>query len=295
MSNSLSALASLTQYIINLLAVAGMRSKLGWSGKREPISNQTFLKQKDGCQIEIVWKETEEKNLVGITIFCHPYFKFGLDYILNKQTPVYECLLKNNHHVVFFNFKGYGKSTYRFSNFSNYANDIHEVTNWVKEKYPNIPIYLYGYSLGAYWACCAASKSFSYQGIILDSPPATLFVRDDSPFVNIFKYSVQVLIGYFDLPGSRSLYDGILQNIKLPILMLYGTSDIIITQKDIKKIKEAKPDIEMIAFEDCDHLQASKSPDHATNYLIAVLNFLKQNSTLSDSLQTSLSSQSNLG
>lgn len=90
-----------------------------------------------------------------VAICCHPHPLHGgsmtnkVVHILARTFDELGC------QTIRFNFRGVGKSTGEFANGIGECEDLLAVTRWVKQQFPAAPIWLAGFSFGAYVALMA--------------------------------------------------------------------------------------------------------------------------------------------
>ena len=104
------------------------------------------------CRVSL---PSEWENNKPIAIVCHPHPLYGgtltnkVVHMLAKTCMEFGCL------GVRFNFRGVGKSQGEFANGSGEREDLLTVVSWVKQQYKDSPLWLAGFSFGAYVALMA--------------------------------------------------------------------------------------------------------------------------------------------
>lgn len=123
------------------------------------------------CRLNIPdgWRNTDP-----VAICCHPHPLYGgsltnkVVHIISKTFNEMGCL------SVRFNFRGVGKSEGEFANMSGERDDLLAVHAWVKQAYPDAPLWLAGFSFGA---CVAllAHETLQPQRLLLVAPAVDMY------------------------------------------------------------------------------------------------------------------------
>ncbi|MGD8927149.1 MAG: alpha/beta hydrolase [Thioalkalispiraceae bacterium] len=109
-----------------------------------------------------------------IAVCCHPHPVHGGS-MQNKVVHILaKTFLELNASVVRFNFRGVGKSTGEFAQGIGERDDLYAVINWIKQGWPEAPIWLAGFSFGAYVAVCCHEK-IKPQRLVLVAPPVDMY------------------------------------------------------------------------------------------------------------------------
>jgi pimeloyl-ACP methyl ester carboxylesterase len=105
----------------------------------------------------------------GTIVLGHPMGKDAKGYFLKNDYGYlyHRCGLN----VIAFDFNGFGEST--MGNFS-YFEDINAVGRFAVEKYPAIPLFYHGISMGGQWSTVAFTENHPYDFALLESIPTTL-------------------------------------------------------------------------------------------------------------------------
>ncbi|MDH5408487.1 MAG: alpha/beta hydrolase [Gammaproteobacteria bacterium] len=110
----------------------------------------------------------------AVVIICHPHPLYGGS-MTNK---VVHMLAKGANELglvnVRFNFRGVAGSEGQFDDARGESEDLLAVVDWVRNQFPDSPIWLAGFSFGAY----IAIKNYSLAGaerLLMVAPPATLY------------------------------------------------------------------------------------------------------------------------
>ena len=103
----------------------------------------------DGLSLEILCVESE--NPKGIVQISH-----GMAENKERYIPFMKFLAKHGYTTVIHDHRGHGKSVRKQEDLGYFYNgkekaiveDLHQITLWIKEEYPNLPVYLLGHSMG---------------------------------------------------------------------------------------------------------------------------------------------------
>lgn len=137
------------------------------------------LNYSDGCP--------EPKPLV---IICHPHPLYGGS-LTNKVVHMIGRAVNDlGLATVRFNFRGVGKSEGRFDDGRGETEDLEAVARWVREQHPGLPVWLAGFSFGAYIAL-KGHKRIEADKLLLVAPPVTLYDLSDVPSVDIPWWVIQ--------------------------------------------------------------------------------------------------------
>lgn len=119
-----------------------------------------------------------------IAIVCHPHPLYGGS--LNNK--VVHMLAETFNSLgllgVCFNFRGVGRSEGRFDHGNGESEDLRAVIDWFRGRYREAPIWLAGFSFGAF----VAARTHRHAGVerlLLVAPPVTLFDFTKVPEVEI--------------------------------------------------------------------------------------------------------------
>jgi len=109
-----------------------------------------------------------------VAICCHPHPLHGG----SMQNKVVHILAKSftelGAHVVRFNFRGVGQSTGAFAEGVGERDDLLAVVDWCQKNWPGAPIWLAGFSFGAYVAAMTHGQ-IEPQRLVLVAPPVDMY------------------------------------------------------------------------------------------------------------------------
>lgn len=222
-------------YILSLIFVFIKQERFFFNPKHLD-KNYAFNFQETFEELNIPVTETVSLNALlfkteqvkkGVIVYFHG--NAGAIHDWGKRAPLY---LDNGYDILFFDYRGYGKSNGEYTEALELFNDGQRVYNFIKEEYSEDEIVLLGYSLGSGIAAYVASKNNPKQ-LILNAPYyswKTLISEEIAPPIPSF------LIKY-DMPTYQFI-----SAIKCPIKIFYGTRDILINPKtNAEKLKKINP------------------------------------------------------
>ena len=125
-----------------------------------------------------------------VTIICHPHPLYGGSLTNKVVHMVGRAANDLGMATVRFNFRGVGKSEGVFDDGRGELDDLLAVTRWVREQHPDSPIWLAGFSFGAYIAL-KGHRPVGAERLLLVAPPATLYDLSDVPSVEIPWWVIQ--------------------------------------------------------------------------------------------------------
>ena len=99
----------------------------------------------------------------GVVLFCH-----GNKGNLTKWGDRVSNFLENNYEVIIFDYRNYGKSTGNYNERDMYS-DALSVYNYLKKRFKEESIVVYGFSLGSTFATKIASKN-NPKELVLEAP-----------------------------------------------------------------------------------------------------------------------------
>jgi alpha/beta superfamily hydrolase len=114
------------------------------------------------------------RPMLATAVILHPHPLYG-GTLHNKVVHMLARALNDlGIATVRFNFRGVGASTGRFANGIGETEDVQAVIEWVRAQAPQAPLWLAGFSFGAYVALRAAASS-NPDGLITVAPAVHLY------------------------------------------------------------------------------------------------------------------------
>lgn len=208
----------------------------------------------DNSKLEIAMFQPPTDKPRGIVLLCHPFIKYGMHYFVNNGLE--NDLLLMGYRVVLFNFKGFGRSTVKGHAFSE---DVVSVAEYIKQRYPQEPVFLIGCSFGGYHASHALPYHEDlFKAIILDSVPITVRRYFKKGLLAKAMHWISGS-GLAEATGTCSIEGAIAKIKTTPVHFLYGADDRFVPQQDIDLLKDLCPEMHMQAFAGCRHLELVKN------------------------------------
>lgn len=125
-----------------------------------------------------------------VAVICHPHPLYGGSLTNKVVHMVGRAVNELGLATVRFNFRGVGKSEGKFDDGRGETTDLESVVAWVRAQHPASPIWLAGFSFGAYIAL-KGHQRVGAERLLLVAPPVTLYDLSDVPTVNIPWWVIQ--------------------------------------------------------------------------------------------------------
>lgn len=120
------------------------------------------------------WQIETEAEPRGVIIFSHGY---GMNR-LQKELPALALakeFVEANYHAILFDYRNSGESEGTLTSIGYYEQgDLLSVVDYAKRTFPELPIGVIGFSMGAATAIVAAEQDTTIQAVVADSPFADL-------------------------------------------------------------------------------------------------------------------------
>jgi alpha/beta superfamily hydrolase len=109
-----------------------------------------------------------------VAVVCHPHSLYGGS-LRNKVVHILaDTLTEMGVASLRFNFRSVGKSEGEFDQGEGEQEDLHATVSWLQEHFPQAPLWLAGFSFGAFVAY-RAHRRVGAQRLLLVAPPVSLF------------------------------------------------------------------------------------------------------------------------
>lgn len=123
--------------------------------------NVKLISKCDGLELNLTEVTPDEKEVKGIVQIAHGMAEYGERYL-----PFMEYLAEWGYACVINDHRGHGDSVlaqedlgFFYDETGEYIiEDFHQVTLYMKEKYPEVPLYVFGHSMGTLVARCYLKK-----------------------------------------------------------------------------------------------------------------------------------------
>lgn len=150
-----------------------------------PVSGKNFLIPGPQGVLEALLVQPDQFAPANpIAVICHPHPLHG-GTMANKVVHIIaDSLNKLGITTLRFNFRGVGHSTGRYDNGNGEADDLAAVVAWFRERYPQSPLWLAGFSFGSFVAFSAHQKVHA-QRLLLVAPPVGRFPFDQGQCADI--------------------------------------------------------------------------------------------------------------
>ncbi len=126
-------------------------------------------------QLEAILAESEDPGAhPAMAVICHPHPLYSGS-MQNKVVHILASTLgKQGLPTLRFNFRGVGQSEGEYDEGRGEQADLAAAVRWMREQYPGRPLWLAGFSFGAYVAYLA-HKDVQAEQLLLVAPPLQLF------------------------------------------------------------------------------------------------------------------------
>lgn len=154
------------------------------------IANETTFTTADNFTLfERTWTC---ENAKGVVLITH-----GIAEHSGRYEHVAQSLIEAEYAVVGFDLRGHGKSSGKqnyVNSFGDYLNDLGEVLVRTKQKFPDLPIFLFGHSMGGgIVSLFSIERQPEVKGILLSAP--SVKVSDEiSPFLQKISGVLSVIL-----------------------------------------------------------------------------------------------------
>jgi len=120
------------------------------------------------------------EDIKGISVICHPHPLHG-GTMANKVVHILSNTFNELGRLTLrFNFRGVGRSKGRFDEGVGETQDLIAVVSWLQARYPDLPLWLAGFSFGSY-VSLRAQAELDVQKLLLVAPPVSLFDFTELP------------------------------------------------------------------------------------------------------------------
>ncbi len=184
---------------------------------------ELFLKAEDNAVINAIHFKVKDPK--GVILYLH-----GNAGDLSRWGKITEYFVEKNYDLLVMDYRTYGKSTGALSEHALYS-DAQLCYDYLKDRYNEDEITIYGRSLGTGIATYIASKNYPKQ-LILETPYYSI--------VDVAKYrfpffSVEQMLHY-KLPTNEFI-----QKVKCNIYMIHGTDDHVVPFESGEKLFKVSP------------------------------------------------------
>ena len=187
--------------------------------------------------LQLVLFKTSRTPARGVVLYFH-----GNRENVEWYAPQADLFTQEGYEVMMMDYPGYGKSRGERT-----ENKIYQWATWVyqlaRKKYDAKQIILYGKSLGTGVASYLASKKDCNQ-LILETPYSN-FPAVFSHYMPIYPFKTLL---HYQFPTEQYL-----QQVDVPIRIVHGTSDFVISHRQAIQLTKRKKGIELLLIKDGSH------------------------------------------
>lgn len=139
------------------------------------VQKYKLVSKMDGLGLSVLVAQPED-NAIGIVQLVH-----GMSEHKERYVPFMEYLCDHGYLCVIHDHRGHGDSVYSEADYGYFyengkeaiIEDVYQITGWVKEKFPDLPVYLFGHSMGSLIVRCYTKKyDDQIQGLIVCGSPS---------------------------------------------------------------------------------------------------------------------------
>jgi alpha/beta superfamily hydrolase len=134
---------------------------------------QASLPTGDGLQLEGLFSRGEDKGRGGV-ILCHPHPLYGGDMYNNVVEALQAALARAGFSTLRFNFRGVGAGGGCYDEGASEAEDVQAAVAFVTKAEIG-PLYLAGYSFGAYAGVKGVAQDDRVKALVCISPPVAIY------------------------------------------------------------------------------------------------------------------------
>jgi uncharacterized protein len=147
-----------------------------------PTAEASFVIPGPAGELEVLLSPPPEGVPRATAIICHPHPLYGGTMHNKVITTLSKTFIELGMQTIRFNFRGVGKSVGSFAEGIGEQEDLLAIIDWVKKGSPQIPLWLAGFSFGAYVSILTAAK-MPVDGLVSIAPPINRFPFQDSPLI----------------------------------------------------------------------------------------------------------------
>lgn len=178
------------------------------------------------------------ENARGCVLYHHGNSRNLVDWASN-----YTDFIKNGYDVLFYDYRGYGKSAGKVVSEKQLVSDAVKVHEWLCKRYPPSKIIQYGRSLGSGIATQIARHETGAK-LILETPYYSI--------LDMAKISFKVLPIKFILK-YHFLTNHWLKNVQVPVYLIHGTNDKLIKTTNSERLHREVPSSKLFIIKGGSH------------------------------------------
>lgn len=141
-----------------------------------PHAGERFLIPGPVGVLEAVLDMPKTSSTAGapIAVVCHPHSLHGGTLTNKVAHTVAKAFTELGVTTLRFNFRGVGESPGEFNHGVGEVDDLQAAVNWLRARHPEAPLWLAGFSFGAYVALSGQARVGAAR-LLLVAPPVTMF------------------------------------------------------------------------------------------------------------------------
>jgi alpha/beta superfamily hydrolase len=153
--------------------------------EESPCTGQELMIPGEAGDLEAVTSYPGEcRPRTPIAVICHPHPLYGGSMANKVVHMISNAFNDMGVPTLRFNFRGVGRSRGRYEGGRGEARDLIAAAGWFREQHPEAPLWLAGFSFGAY-IVMRAQGQLEPQRLLLVAPPVSLFDFDHLPPVGV--------------------------------------------------------------------------------------------------------------
>lgn len=155
------------------------------------------LPLKSGQKVECKLCGAPSDQVKGVAVICHPHSLMGGSMDNKVVHTLWRAFKELGLNVLRFNFRGVGASEGSYDEGKGEADDLAEILDGLAEKFPSQPLYLAGFSFGAFVAASYAARQQRQplKRVFLIAPPVHHFAMEN---IHDLRAPVSIVIGEHD-------------------------------------------------------------------------------------------------
>lgn len=118
--------------------------------------------------------KTPRSSEAPVAVVCHPHSLHGGTLTNKVAHTVAKAFTELGATTLRFNFRGVGESSGEFAHGVGEVDDLQAAVLWLRARYPSVPLWLGGFSFGAFVALSGQAR-VGAERLLLVAPPVSMF------------------------------------------------------------------------------------------------------------------------